>query len=118
MTDHTPHNPNTGDQPSSDEYGFDDDREPLEKADSPEAEAAEYGIYGYSDHAAKEMRSVPPYDRPDVPEQVDESETGDESREGGGQELTETEHGAGFDQPMDPPQRRASRSDVPPEDEA
>lgn len=99
----------------SDEYKFDPDRRPLEATDSPEATAAEYGIYGYIDHpsdgAARPAEGIsgaePLEGEPPPPEGVEKS--------AGGQDVTESAHGAGVAQPMANPQRHASQSPLPDE---
>jgi len=42
-----------------DQFKFDPDRNPLEATDEPEAKAAEYGIYGYVDHAGEAFEGEP-----------------------------------------------------------
>lgn len=95
----------------SDQYKFDPNRDPIEASDEPEAEASEYGIYGYADHPGEafEGEETDPTDegvvQPPLPPGIGRSE--------GGKDQIESDHGSGFDQPMEEPQRRASRSPLP-----
>lgn len=121
-TDNAPHNPYTSDEPSSDEYAFDRDRDPLKESDSAQAEASEYGRYGYIDHPGDETAEETTYTRASDDEAQAEAEeaesappAGVSEQEGGTQEMDDTgvrdkesRHGAGFDQPMEGPQRQVN----------
>src|SRR3712207_2443208 len=95
----------------SPEYGFEPGRNTAEEGDSPQAEASEYGIYGYAGHATGETYEGDtshddPLEAPAArPPGVDAT--------AGGQDREETGHGAGYAQPLEEPQRSASRSRLP-----
>ncbi len=104
---------------ASEEYGFDEDRDPLNK-DEAQAEASEYGLYGYSDEPGQafdeqqEIHQEGQESEATAAQRYDEQHAGEEiAREQGGQEWDQSEHGAGFGQPMDSPQRHASHSSGP-----
>lgn len=95
---------------------FNPDRDPVEEAESPQAEASDYGIYGYADHP-----NEPPAghgEKTDQNElQIPEPPPPGVDKSMGGQDWDDSDHGAGFAQPMEEPQRSASRSPLPDESE-
>ncbi|MBA3530484.1 MAG: hypothetical protein H0T73_00990 [Ardenticatenales bacterium] len=100
-----------------DEYGFDKKRhDPLNK-DEEQAEAAQYGIYGYESQPGDAYEGKPGSTTsiegdPD-PQTAHKEEDPAITPAGGGQSRRETEHGAGFGQPMEEPQRSASQNSRP-----
>lgn len=94
------------------EYGFDEERDPVRDGDSAQAQASGYGTYGYSDHAGAEMSNEPPRSSALVGPDDEQGEEGVRPAPGG-QRHDESEQGAGFDQPMEEPQRSASRLSRP-----
>lgn len=96
----------------SDEYGFEEERDPVNEGNSAQAKASKYGTVGYSDHAGAEVANEPPRDSTTVDTDDEQGEEGVEPAPGG-QRYDETEQGAGFDQPMEEPQRSASRLSRP-----
>lgn len=80
----------------SNESGFEAERDPL-NAPPAQAEASEYGIYGYVDEAGEALEPQPP------PPPTDPAP--DEGDAPGGQRPDQTRHGSGFDQPRRPADR-------------
>lgn len=111
MSDFKQGNPFQGDQPSSDEYGFEEGADPLHK-DEAQAEASEYGIYGYATESGEAFEGDPGEGTSAAP-RPPVNENPDIRTEMGGQAWDETEHGSGFAQPNRPPQRHASDSEQP-----
>lgn len=118
-TDNAPHNPYTSDEPSSDEYAFDRNRDPLKESDSAQAEASEYGRYGYIDHPGDESADEVTYSsardeearaetEKERPAGVREEKGGTKKMDDTGERAQESRHGAGFDQPMEGPQREVN----------
>jgi hypothetical protein len=114
MPDQKQSDPFHGETKSSDEYGFDPEANPLHK-DEQQAEASEYGIYGYQGEPGQAFEGDRPPERTPAPPPPADSDPAVTPAEGG-QEWHESEHGAGFDQPMAGPQRHASRSPLPDEE--
>jgi hypothetical protein len=98
-------------KPDSEEHNFSPDRNPAEAENSDMGDAASYGIYGYNDRsnegAARTSDGTPD---PLIEEEAPPPGIG---RSEGGQNRRESAHGAGFAQPMEEPQRHASRSPLP-----
>lgn len=104
------------DADGSDEWGFDSSRDPLHK-DEAQAEASQYGIYGYQDEAGESYIKGEPSDptspAPDPKEAPGTEGDATIQRAPGGQGWTQSEYGGSVDQPMQEPQRSASRSPLP-----
>lgn len=111
--------PFASNSPSSDEYGFEEGHDPLHK-DEAQAEASEYGIYGYHSEPGEAFENEPshPPDERGEPEVEEESSDPSITPAQGGQRWNQSEHGAGFDQPAEHPQRDASRSELPDDTDA
>jgi hypothetical protein len=121
MTGTDPVEPHTPTSASSDEYGFDEERHPLEK-DEAQAEASKYGIYGYADEPGQELEQDEGLREQDLAQDEPRADSRDDDEipaaqpAVGSQDWDETEHGAGFGQPLEEPQRSASRSPLPGEE--
>jgi hypothetical protein len=99
------------------QYQFDQDRD-LQGKDEAQAEASQYGIYGYADESGAEVENQPEYDESESSEAAakahhEAKRQGVEQPSKGGQEWHESEHGTGFAQPMQQPQRSAAHSSRP-----
>ncbi len=120
MSDTATPSPNAEAEQSSNEYGFDPERDPLHK-DPAQAKASEYGIYGYADEAGEafveQKAGQPPVESEERAQARHEQKAPPQEREQGGQEWDQSEHGAGFAQPMESPQREASQASRPDEAE-
>jgi hypothetical protein len=121
MTGTDPVEPHTPSSASSDEYGFDEERNPLEK-DEAQAEASKYGIYGYADEPGQELEQEQGLREQALAQDEPRAASGDQDEipaaqpAAGSQDRDETEHGAGFGQPLEEPQRSATRSRLPGEE--
>ena len=103
------------------EYDYDPRHDPLHK-DETQAEASEYGIYGYQGEAGDAFEGEPgpeaTVDGDPDPRARPENQDPSIGRAQGGKDWHDTEHGKGFGQPMAGPQRTAHNSDLPlPDDE-
>lgn len=104
--------PRSGEQ--SQDLNWDPAHDPLHK-DEEQAEASEYGLYGYSTEPGQAF-----YEEAELHQDAEGEEEAaareEEQTDGvsqGGQEPRSSEHGSGFDQPLNQPQRDASRSTRP-----
>jgi hypothetical protein len=97
----------------SDEWGFENRSDELQ--DDAQAEASQYGRHGYQDQPGADYAG-----QGDVTIEAQQDTTAPQpqedptiQREQGGQGLTEQDHGSGFAQPMEGPQRYAHQSPLP-----